>query len=631
MAKRSNPDNIDRSSYGKSASSSRDVFFNDSDDDDSEIGLSKRPRLMEPVFVDLPPFPVQNNDINTMLRGLGEQLVLVADARRDPEIDQKYTELKTRLEGVLSGAFQQTRELVDRRISERRAGEMEGMGQEDILVEQNLRGQFLIDISRITDQMTSTLTHGAQAAMFRDVLTFLNSEYNGEMRERVRARERLELANMPPQPELPELPDMGELRLMSEITSIVFTQMMSLLSVVLVNIYNVGPAVARQTIAVLTAQGMIYNYLPEMVRNAFVVIPYFGPLFQAMNRINPQLVLVQNTATALTTIYYLLRNAGIDTTPAINSMRNMVTTVVSNRLVQFGRATAGVAIGTLNVIQTQLQTQVTSLSQIISNRLGDILTAEYQNVDFLGHDQVIRIEDEDNDVEVNAPVEQPGDVVVAQAVVMNDEPNSQQSANSHMSDNTLVSTNSSLSINSRRTVNSNRLSNSAMSNISVSTVEQLLGPQIIIDNNNIENNIDNGGVDLSVLNNPPEIARPRFEALVEAVQNPENPPAIIDTDIVAVPIEQATEISRVAVAIPEAAYSQDSDLSNISDMPESNILRWLFGDFGRGGRRKMKQSKRKGKSMKTKRRKGKKVIKRNTKKGKKHQKTLKRYRSKMRR
>ena len=622
MAKRNN----DRRSYDKSVRSKVDSYFSDSDDDSEDIlnPSSKRPRIMEPVMVELPPFQFQNNDINTMLRGLGEQLVLVADARRDAEVDKKYTELKNNLEGVLSGAFRQTRELVDRRVSERRAVEMEGMGQEDILVEQNLRAQFLIDISRVTDQMTATLTHGAQAAMFRDVLAFLNNEYNAEMRERVRARERLEIANMPPQPELPELPDMGELRLMSEITSIVFTQMMSLLSVVLVNIYNVGPAVARQTIAVLTAQGMIYNYLPEMVRNAFVVIPYFGPLFEAMNRINPQLVLVQNTATALTTIYYLLRNAGIDTAPAINSMRNMVTTTVTNRLVQFGRALPGAAVGAI----TSLQTSVSTLSQVIANRLGDILTTEYQNVDYLGHDQV-----EQDYVEVAANVEQPGDVVVAEAVEMPDaQHNSQQSEHSYRS------ASSGISINSARTVNSNRLSDTAVSNVTVLSVEQLLGPQIIVDNNNIENNIDNGGIDLSVLNNPPEIVRPRFDALVEAIQNPDNPPAIINTPLVAVAIEQADEVSRVAVAIPEAAYSQDSDLSNVSDMPQSNILSWLFGDSERGGRRrrKVKQSKRKGKSMKTKKRKGMKRMKvmkggRNTKKGKKHLKTLKRYRSKMHR
>jgi hypothetical protein len=146
---------------------------------------------------------------------------------------------------------------------------------------------------------------------------------------------------------------------------------LELLGITISNIYQATPQITTQLVSLITASAMIFNYLPEMVRRQYVAIPYLGPLFTLMNRVNPVAVRVQNSAAIVTTIYYLLRNAGIDTTESIATIGSSAQELISTCSIEVGRfVCSGAGL---------VSNSVTSIVNTLSTRLRKVLTQNYSD------------------------------------------------------------------------------------------------------------------------------------------------------------------------------------------------------------------------------------------------------------
>jgi hypothetical protein len=163
--------------------------------------------------------------------------------------------------------------------------------------------------------------------------------------------------------------------LLMELASIIYNFALEQLAVTISNIYEATPQITRQLMSLITASAMVFNYMPDNIRTQYTAIPYFGPLFSIMNHVNPQAVQLQNSAAVVTTIYYLLRNAGIDTSDAIASLGSTAQQLITNCSIQMGRF---VCVGTGLVANS-----ITSVVDIIADRLGDVLTQNYNNLTLL--------------------------------------------------------------------------------------------------------------------------------------------------------------------------------------------------------------------------------------------------------
>ena len=511
------------------------------EDDDDDVSTltempAKRPR---PTIVQLNKVDTQNN-IEDQLKSLGSNIDLIANkaAEMDQVSDADFQRIQSQLNDIFKEVFEQAK----MKVREQRMAETAAMAAEEEKVQQAraLRLDFIEDVKRITDRMTSELTVGQQAYMFKYIISEMNKG--------------LDNAYQIAQPEEP-----NQMARLSEISSYMCSQ----LSVTLTNIYNVTPQVATQTVAIIAASGMLYNYLPSSVRGSLASLPYFGSAFMFMNRTQDQMALIKNSAVTVTTIYYLLKNAGIDTLPAIQGLGAMATSSAST-------ATASAF--------SALQTGASNVLNIITDKLGQLITSEYHKENLMGDSEM-----------------------------------SQRSISSRSSANTVD-----ISEFSRN------------SQISQMSVESLFDMPL-----------QRGGINLPEAFNNPTIIEERLNAIVNAEQGT-NP--IIEghtIENVAVATEIPVADTAMVIAEPEGYYndSQDSGISRASSMsglssmtdttPGATFPMWFFGEATRGGRR-MRRSRRHMKLRKT--RKGRKGRKgRITKKAKRHHKTMKRYRGKMRR
>lgn len=305
-------------------------------------------------------------DILAQLNALGTQIRTVAQTERDTVTDMtsKFNQLKEEFDAAFETALDNAITTLNLSEQTAQAEEAERMMSEEAKLQRarQARHNFLENMKNITDRMTMELTVGQQAAMFQYIETQIQKRLEKEHETR-KEQEPNQLARL------------------SEVSSIALSYTLQQLSVTITNVYNTGPKLATQLIAVLTSAAMVYNYLPETMRGLYESIPYFGPIFVIMNKINPEAVLVQNSIATVTTIFYLLRNAGMDQTESIAALGAMTREAIGlcaregTRLVCNA---ASMAAANTAMIGSQLQTASQAVLSKIADRLGYLLTSEYQ-------------------------------------------------------------------------------------------------------------------------------------------------------------------------------------------------------------------------------------------------------------
>ena len=504
-----------------------------SDNNEQNPGDKRRPDFLEPSakrqkVVTLEAYVPNNQDLIGELTQLGQNLALVADASRVPEteISANFLAIQQEINNALQDAFNQAQNVRIQNEQQRVASEMQQMGQEErnqfVLLQQN----FLQRLQPLTQRMSEQLTYGEQAQMFNIILNSIDTRLNEN-----------NFNNSEP----------NVAALLIELASITYNFALEQLAVTLSNVYQATPDLIRQLTSLIAASGMAYNYLPEGARTNFVMIPYFGPLFGIMNRINPIARNLQNSAAAVTTIYYLLRNAGIDTTSSIELLGASAAQLASDCAIQSGRLVCqGVGL---------VQDVATSIIDRIASRIGDVLTREYQDIQF-------RIVDE-----------------------------SQESSSTMRS------------MSSQNTVDTLQSQNSAKSLATVQSIAQLL-----------ETPVAGGGISLGEMEG--QIVQQRLQAIAQ--NNPEVLPENTESVSLEIATQPPSVSLTGSLIADESQQTIDSSVTGVSNLSEDTEEEmhwsfWLFGPSNSGGKRLRKSRRRlsKRKTRKSKKaRKGKKTVKR---------------------
>ena len=329
-------------------------------DNNDNPGDKRRPDFIEPEqpqkrqkVVNLQAFVPNNRDIISELTQLGQNLSLVADASRVPEteISDNFLAIQQQLNDALQEAFNAAQLVRRENEEQRKTSEIEQMGEQEREQFQLLRADFLRRFQPLAQRMSEQLTYGEQSQMFNIILNSIDTRLNEN-----------DFNNSEP--------NVGALLL--ELGTLTINFAIEQLAVTLSNLYQATPDLIRQLTSLIVASGMAFNYLPANLRGGFNSIPYLGPLFSLMNRINPQLRNIQNSGAVVTTIYYLLRNAGIDTTESIRLLGASASQLVSDCSLQARRLVCqGAAL---------VSDAASSIIDSIADRLGNVLTSEYQDI-----------------------------------------------------------------------------------------------------------------------------------------------------------------------------------------------------------------------------------------------------------
>jgi len=308
---------------------------------------NKRQRIVELPTINIPNRP----NLLEGLRQLGSNLALVSSENRIPsvQVSENFGNLQRELNEALEAAFSEAQTLVAQNEERQRAEERNAMAEAEYSHHQFLQQSFLQRLQPLTLKMSQQLTYGEQAQMFEVILTSINNRLNENNYNQS---------------------EPNKVILLMELASITYNFALQQLAVTLSNIYQATPQISTQLISLITASAMIFNYLPEMVRSQYVAIPYLGPLFTLMNRVNPVAVRIQNSAAIVTTIYYLLRNAGIDTTDSIAALGSSAQELISTCSIEVGRLVCSGA--------GLISNSVTSIVNTLSTRLGEVLTQNYR-------------------------------------------------------------------------------------------------------------------------------------------------------------------------------------------------------------------------------------------------------------
>jgi hypothetical protein len=309
---------------------------------------NKRQRIVELPTIDIPSRP----NLLEGLRQLGSNLALVSSENRIPsvQVSENFDKLQRELNEALEAAFSEAQTIVAQNEERQRAEERNAMAEAEYSHHQFLQQSFLQRLQPLTLKMSQQLTYGEQAQMFEVILTSINNRLNENNYNQS---------------------EPNKVILLMELASITYNFALEQLAVTLSNIYQATPQITTQLISLITASAMIFNYLPEMVRGQYVAIPYLGPLFTLMNRVNPVAVRLQNSAAIVTTIYYLLRNAGIDTTDSIAAIGSSAQELISTCSIEVGRfVCSGAGL---------VSNSVTSIVNTLSTRLGKVLTQNYSD------------------------------------------------------------------------------------------------------------------------------------------------------------------------------------------------------------------------------------------------------------
>jgi hypothetical protein len=510
------------------------------------------------------------------LKTFGDTITVAARTNTETSAEAEFERLKREFNENLESAFLQAKAEINAIHESRQIEATVAMKEEESRQIQRTTNNFFRQLQELSERSVATLTIGQQAQMFEQILGFVTKNLHEAQNETTEKE-----------------PDQAAR--LSELASIMYSFAMSQLSITLTNVYQQGPEKIRQLIAIITAVGMAYNYLPESVRELFAEIPTFGPLFEIMNAVNPNVLVVQNSAAASTTMYYMLRNAGLNLDEALGSIGEFTKAAASACL---GKG-AAVACAVSSTVQRGLEVGANAVMGKIGNTLALMIQTSYPTVIF-------------------RPSE--GD---------------SQSTESSGSSITVTST-----LNSLQT----QLSLSSMRSI-----ESLFGDG--------EATLSEGGI-LSLAGTaiPEEIVGERFIGLNNAVEEGIMGinPIILGTETVipavaVIPTVAATPIDIIPVVPGEPLRRTGSVGSNMSELTDDTVTwhEWLFGPSvpvatalyeGEGDElaeriggkmlRKSRRHKNLKKTRQVKRRgrgRG-----RQTKKGKIHCKTLKRYRAKRR-
>lgn len=513
--------NITReNSVGRQLSVGRKPIYEDDEDDVNRSSNRRvvRQRTTNPL-VDLPPINISSNEIIPLLSQLGSNFIRVAESRGvSPEqTSREFALIQNELNTALISAFEeQQRQIQQRQLDESSAMEV----QEDISRRGLPKVYFFDRLKPLTDRV-SELTCGEQALMFETTLKVLNDcIHNYELS--VKTANQIEP---------------NYYARLSEIRSILYSWALTQLSMIIANIYETYPEITKKLISIIASVCAIYNYLPGNVRNLLINIPYLGGLFSLLNGVNSEALIIQNAAATVTSIYYLLRNAGIISTEAIMTLKRMAIEAAKSRTMNVSDSVSRNLSEAINKISDS----TTIILDKIGSKLGDILTTEYNDFSFGDHNEFQASQETD------------------------------------------IST---TSIRSAHTVNTNS-QNSVRSQQSVEIVESLLNTPVI-----------DGGIDLAG-DIPQDILEERFTPILEGLPIDPVIEGIVTEPITANPMEMTVAaIDAMPVLERVDSVGTVSSLGSNSSTGESGWNIWLFGRSHRGGRR-FRKSRRHRKNKKT--------------------------------
>lgn len=296
--------------------------------------------------------------IAEQLKRLGTDIANIADETRDTTtvMNDAFMKLQEDFNIAFADAFNKAKAEIELKRQQRETSEAMAMQQQEELVQlaRDLKRTFFKDMQQITDRMTTELTIGQQALMYTEIMTKITKA--------------LEMAHTETQPTEPD-----HIARLSELSSVMVSYAVQQLSVTLSNIYAKGPDIIVKSSAMLIASGMLYNYIPVGARIPLEGIPYFGDLFRLINMANPELLMIQNSAATVTTIFYLLKNMGIDTSESLQQLGTMTRETANICSKTTGKYVCSV---TGNMV-SGLQNGAKIVSDFIIDKLGNILTSEY--------------------------------------------------------------------------------------------------------------------------------------------------------------------------------------------------------------------------------------------------------------
>ena len=333
--------------------------------DNASQSSADRPKSKYSRTVELNAIDANTTNIENVLRQMASNFVEVArEANQDPTVtrqDARMNEIRNQFQNIFNEAFS---EMLTSTLSasSSSASASSKMTSEEYHEREDIKERFVARLRPLSELIRDELTVAQQVQMFDFMIRMMN--------------ERLDQAELNNR----EIDQMSRL---SEIAGIMYNYAMTSLAVNVTNVYNSSVEKTRQLIALLVASGMIFNYLPEGVRQLFENLPYLGPMFTIMNRTNPEALLVQNSAATVTTIFYLLRNSGVDPTPAIRAVGAFATEVSTMCVRQTGQLVCSGITGSIS----RLQQGATTLMNNLTDILGNILTSPYQNVNLMSESQ----------------------------------------------------------------------------------------------------------------------------------------------------------------------------------------------------------------------------------------------------
>ena len=328
---------------------------------------SNAPQLLEPQQA--------NADIIRELTNLGEQITTFFNSNSET-LDaprEQYEGIKNNVLQVLENVFSQHQTDLARLRQEREANNLQMIAEENTRMLQELRQGFLTNIQEVTNDLTTELTMQEQATLYKEILDFIHNKQSDAAYIR-------ELQNEP-----------DHLNRFAEIINIAYNLLLEQISLSISNIIVNSPEKIKQITAILASMLMLYSYQPVEVRTLYNNIPYFGSLFQTMNQTNNILRATTNSAGTVTTIYYLLRNSGINVDEGIGLVRSMISQSASSLLERtpsmasttaaMASTTAAMASRTANVTISVTGSVLNSLGRQLSNKIGTILTSEYNDME----------------------------------------------------------------------------------------------------------------------------------------------------------------------------------------------------------------------------------------------------------
>ncbi len=506
--------------------------------------------------IEIQPIPTSTSVVD-QLRQIGENIDAAANSA-DPSNQAAFDNIITEFTNTFNSSTSQV------------AQALITNGEED-----DVKRQFVASLKSVTDRMMDELSVADQAKMFKLIIDIINAKLTDNQMIQ-------ELEREPNQ--------QGRVKeLISKMASVLFNYAMIQMSTTISNIYQATPRVLRQMTAAITATCMIYNYAPSQIRSALEILPTVGSMFRVMNSVNPEIVVAQNSVAAVTTIYYLLRNAGIDVTPAINSLGEMA----KGAAIMCTRPAKEFVCKKVDEGMNKMQEGASNVLNTIGDKFADTLM-NYYSVGKAFDDSFSRASSISSVSSMSTASSMPSLTRSNYSVA----PNQLIPQSQHM----LASVNSLSS--ATLIIDTASLSDSERTRQSVASVESLFSISI-----------DDGGIDLSAYNYPPEILAQRFDAIVQGD---------VSNAIIAQPIQTASEVIPVVNA--EAMYSQESDISDLTENSNNDeaMLAWLFGNNNSSGGMKVRRKKSKTSRKLALRTKKRRINKRRKTTKRKHRRTKKR-------